>query len=161
MSNELQRQDARLAHDQLGQLQRSANEAAVKGGDAALRAALLINGGAAVSVLAFIGGLAAQDRIKLDQLKGVADSLGLFAFGVLAAVMGMGLAYLTNWVTAIALGSVERLSHPPYLRLGKNTAILNRVRHGFHAAAVVAALASIALFLWGIFDVRHAISGLK
>jgi len=111
--NELQRQDARLAHDQLGQFQRSANEAAVKGGDAALRAVLLINGGAAVSVLAFIGGLAAQDRIKLDQLKGVADSLRLFAFGMVAAVMGMGLAYLTNWVTGIALGSVERcLSRP-------------------------------------------------
>src|SRR5262249_30801650 len=134
---------------------------AIKGGDAALRAALLINGGAAVSVLAFIGGLAAQDRIKLDQIKGVADSLRLFAFGVVAAVMGMGLAYLTNLVTAIAAGSVERLSHPPYLRPGKNTANLNRVRNSFHAAAVVAALASIALFLWGIFDVRHAISGFK
>jgi len=158
---ELQRQDAQRAHDRLGQFQRSVNEAAIKGGDAALRAALLINGGAAVSVLAFIGGLAAQDRIKLDQLKAVADSLMLFAFGVVAAVVGMGLAYLTNLITAIHAGSVERLSHPPYLRPGKNTATLSRMRNSFHAAAVVATLASIALFVWGMFDVRNAISGLK
>jgi len=33
-----------------------ANEAAIKGGEAVLKALLLINGGAAVSILAFIGG---------------------------------------------------------------------------------------------------------
>ena len=54
--HEMTRQDAQRAHDQLAQFAQSVNEAAVKGGDAALRAALLINGGAAVSVLAFIGG---------------------------------------------------------------------------------------------------------
>ena len=53
---------------------------------------MLINGGAAVSVLAFIG-LAAQSRIKLDQLNMVANSLGWFAGG--AAAAPPWIAYLT------------------------------------------------------------------
>ena len=84
--DDLVQRDRHHAHDHVNEFQRSLNEAAIKGADAALRSALLINGGAAVSVLAFIGGLAAQSRIKLDQLQAVAHSLTLFAFGVAAAV---------------------------------------------------------------------------
>ena len=62
------RQHAHRAHDANRQFQVNVNQATIKGGDAALRAALLINGGAAVSVLAFIGGLVSQRRIELNQL---------------------------------------------------------------------------------------------
>jgi hypothetical protein len=118
---ELQRQYAQRAHDQLGQFQQSVNEAAIKGGDAALRAALLINGGAAVSVLAFIGGLPAQDRIKLDQLKGLAGSLML-----VAAVVAMGFAYFTNYTVAAEAKSHERQWEYPYVKPGKNTPKLRK-----------------------------------
>jgi hypothetical protein len=78
----------------VNEFHRSLNEAAIKGAETALRSALLINGGAAISVLAFIGGLAMQSRIRLDQLHAVAHSLVLFAFGVVAAVVAMVLASL-------------------------------------------------------------------
>ena len=92
--HEMMQRDAHREHDKVTEFHRAVNEAAIRGGDAALRAAMLINGGAAVSVLAFIGGLAAQSRIKLDQLNMVANSLGWFAGGVAAAAAAMGCAYL-------------------------------------------------------------------
>ncbi len=158
---EINRNEAQRAHDQLAQFHQSANEAAIRGGDAALRAALLINGGAAISVLAFIGGLAAQERIELDQLKDVADSLKLFAFGVIAAVVGMAFAYLTHYAVAAITNSYERRWEPPYTRPGKNTRKLHYAKYCLHGVALVAAAGSIALFVWGVLDVRHAISGLK
>ena len=80
---------------------------------------MLINGGAAVSVLAFIGGLAAQSRIKLDQLNMVANSLGWFAGGVAAAAAAMGFAYLTNYLAGKVERSFEKWPQPPYVREGK------------------------------------------
>ena len=62
--DELAQRDAHHTQGHVNEFHRSLNEAAIKGAETALRSALLINGGAAVSVLAFIGGLAAQSRIK-------------------------------------------------------------------------------------------------
>jgi hypothetical protein len=45
-----------------------ANEAAVKYAESAVKAMMLINGGASVSLLAFIGGLAAQGKVQLSGL---------------------------------------------------------------------------------------------
>jgi hypothetical protein len=111
--------------------------------------------------LAFIGGLAAQSRIKLDQLNTVANSLVLFAFGIVAALTGMILAYFTNYVTAAVERSFERAGLPPFVRPGKRTRALRRVKITIHIAATLVGLASIALFVWGVFDVRNAISHLR
>ena len=54
---EMQREDAHRAHDEAKNFYQQVNEYTIKAGENALRAFLLINGGAAVSVLAFIGGL--------------------------------------------------------------------------------------------------------
>ena len=80
------RDEARRAHDRADSFFEQVNEAVIKNGESAFRACLLINGGAAVSVLAFIGRLASKDVIGVSQLASVADSLILFALGVVAAV---------------------------------------------------------------------------
>jgi hypothetical protein len=155
------RQDAHRAHDQLRELYRSFNQASIKGADAALRAALLINGGAAVSVLAFIYGFAAQNRVQPDQLKHVASSLEHFSFGVVASVIGMALAYLTNYATAAHTNSFERQWEPPYIKPSQNTRKLRRLKNGLHVIAVAAGVGSVAYFVCGMFDVRQVISHLK
>jgi hypothetical protein len=94
------RDEARRAHDRADSFFEQVNEAAIKNGESAFRACLLINGGAAVSVLAFIGSLASKDVIGVSQLASVADSLILFALGVVAAVVGMALSYVVNYLTA-------------------------------------------------------------
>ncbi len=56
----MKREDAQRAFDLLGSRRDKMNKAAIKSADSTLRAGLLINGGAAVSVLAFIGSLATK-----------------------------------------------------------------------------------------------------
>jgi hypothetical protein len=86
----MSREDHSRVHSRYDALFDQLNDAVIKVAEGALRAGLLINGGAAVSVLAFIGSLAAKDLITASQLASVADSLEIFAICVAAAVAGMG-----------------------------------------------------------------------
>ena len=95
--HEMKREDFYRASDWRDSRLKLLDEAAIKSADAALRAGLLINGGAAISVLAFMGSLAAKDLVPISHLSRVADSLVVFAWGVVAAVFGLGLSYLTHF----------------------------------------------------------------
>ena len=159
--DELAQRDAHHTQGHVNEFHRSLNEAAIKGAETALRSALLINGGAAVSVLAFIGVLAAQSRIKFDQLHAVAHSLALFAFGVVAAVVAMVLASLTNFFAAEIEGSFVRLAQPPFIVPGKRTRGFVYLKMIIHVAALLVGIFSIAFFLWGVFDVKNAITHLR
>jgi hypothetical protein len=68
--------------------------------------------------------------------------------GVVAAVLGIGLAYLTHFGEASYLGSFERSKRYFYLR---NSA---------HMLAVIAFVVSIACFVFGMISVRVAIKHL-
>jgi hypothetical protein len=63
----------------------------ITAGSSALRSATLINGGAAVALLAFLGSPNAK-----NQQAAFALSLAIFAFGVFAASAAEGLRYLTQ-----------------------------------------------------------------
>ncbi len=63
-------------------------------GQNALRASLLINGGASVALLAYIG------KLKIDapaNVPGLAFPLLIFVMGVLVAAINSGLTYLSQW----------------------------------------------------------------
>lgn len=61
-------------------------------GQNALKSAVLINGGAAVALLAFIGNVWGKE-IGKDILVPLADSMRHFTYGVLMAAMGGGATY--------------------------------------------------------------------
>jgi hypothetical protein len=155
--HDIVREDAHRAHDQNTQFFEKVNEAAIRNADATLRATLLINGGAAVSVLAFLGGLVSQGRITISQLSDVSSSLVWFAYGVTASVIGMALSYFTNYVTAGHAASHEKWWQHPYLRPGPNTPSYAKAKRIFHVLALIVSLGSIVLFVWGMFDVRSSI----
>jgi hypothetical protein len=136
------------------------NEAAIKAADGALRAGLLINGGAAVSVLAFIGSLANKALIAIPQLSGVANSLKFFAYGVAAAVVGLGLSYLTHFFEACYYVSMKWDPDTSSMGPGPNTKAYFWVRTAVHALAVIAFFACIACFIFGMLSVRAAIDRL-
>jgi hypothetical protein len=77
---EQKRRDAERAHDRDDAVSDTTNAAAVASGQVALRAALLINGGAAVAMLAFIGSIASLDGLGGDHLAVMASSLVWFAW---------------------------------------------------------------------------------
>jgi hypothetical protein len=113
------------------------NEAAIKAADGAFRAGLLINGGAAVSVLAFIGSLATKELVVVSQLSRVAGSLEIFAYGVAAAVLGIGFSYLTHLFDADYYGAMKRIGDPPFTELSPASKRFRRFRNCTHWIACV------------------------
>src|SRR6267143_3663544 len=71
-------------------------------GAEAIKAVTLINGGAAVAVLAFIGHLVSI-RATPVAVMNFAEPLALFVIGVLASVLGSGVTYLVHWCYVTAL----------------------------------------------------------
>jgi hypothetical protein len=136
------------------------NDAAIKTADGALRSGMLINGGAAVSVLAFIGALATKDMITIPQLSKVADSLEVFAAGVAVAVAGMGLSYLTHFFGAGRIQSFARQWEHPWVIPGPNTKKYSRVTYTLQMLAFLAGLTTVILFVGGMLSVRNAIAQL-
>jgi len=136
-----------LAHEAF----HKANEAATNAANLALRMSILINGGAAVALLAFIKDLTAE------QQRAVANTLVWFGFGVTAAVIALALAYFTNY----SLGQVEitqvSIDQPPYLRDGAATARWRWRYWAFLWAAIVVGLLSLVLFVIGLMLVRAAL----
>jgi hypothetical protein len=117
----------------------------------------LINGGAAVSVLAFIGSLASKDLVALSQLSRVAGSLVLFACGVAAAVVGLGLSYLTHFFEAASAASLKRIGDSPFIEPTKASKRNLLFRNAAHLFAVIAFFVCIGCFIFGMLSVRNAI----
>ena len=66
---------AERVHDATTDFASKTNTAAIEGAHLTLRTAMLINGGAAISVLAFIGGLASRDKVSLAAITQTAATL--------------------------------------------------------------------------------------
>jgi hypothetical protein len=94
---ELNRELRVRVHDRLNSILEKSEEATLRSAENALRIILLINGGAAVSVLAFVGSLASKDRVTTTQLYAMAGSLVWFAFGVASSALSAFFSYLTNF----------------------------------------------------------------
>ena len=148
------REFAQREHDKLDSFHTYTNEAAIKSSELALRMALIINGGAAVSLLTFIGSLPKEQKRLL------ADTLVWFASGVALAVAAIGLAYFTHFFMAgIASSRVKTWQHP-FIVDGPTTKRNRRINLGFHIAAVVVGLASLVVFVMGMMQVRDALARL-
>ena len=144
------RNEERRAHDRFAEFHLALSESAIKSSELTLRTAVIINGGAAISVLAFI---AAQGRIGVSQLGGIADCLILFALGVASATAGMCFSYLTHYFTFAGQES-NKLSGEP----GPTTKWWKLSARVVYDLAILACLASLILFVMGMFDVKDAIT---
>jgi hypothetical protein len=87
---------AERAHDDEKEFGSAANSAAVKTAEEAIKAALLINGGSSVAMLAFIGTLVSRDVLSAAQLTTITKPLLCFGCGVAASVLAAAAAYFTN-----------------------------------------------------------------
>ncbi|MEA3427870.1 MAG: hypothetical protein U9Q84_01340 [Thermodesulfobacteriota bacterium] len=97
---------------------------------AALKSAILINGGAAVALLAFIGNIWAKTTAK-EAVEFLTFSIASFSFGVLAAAFGAGTTYLTQYC---------------YMVSWNKTAI------ALHILTVIVVLISFVLFANGAYE---------
>jgi hypothetical protein len=158
---ELTREDAKRTHDRTADFARDSNLAALKNAEVALGGALLINGGAAISVLTFVGGLVTQGKLPLAQLSEVASTLMWFAWGAALAVAAMAVAYFCNYsITANAM-SLDWISTPPYTAETKTSKRWKRAAVCLQVLGIALGAASIVFFVEGMFSVKAAIASLK
>ena len=103
-------------------------------GNATLKSAMLINGGAAVALLAFIGNIWVKG-VNSDAVDSLTNGIALFTFGVLAAALGTGGSYLTQYF---------------YNEGFQRTGI------GFHIFSILIVLLAFALFGFGACESYQA-----
>lgn len=119
----------------------------IAAGQGAVRTSLILNGGAAVALLAFIGHLAtcgdsASCSTLTPKIEELALSLLLFSYGSLAATILAGCTYLSQWFYA----GVSKLQK----------------RTGFclNIFGILLGLGSYGLFILGLLQAYSAISSL-
>jgi hypothetical protein len=159
--HERQERAAERAHDLNDAHATQINEATIQAGQLTLRMSMLVNGGAAVAVLAFLGSLASKDRFDITQLNQIASPIIWFAIGVAASVSGLALAYLTNYCHVTYANSLDKAWEHPYLIPSRSSKFWDHAGSVFHVLALLAAIASIALFIYGMVEVRDALLSLK
>ena len=143
---------AERAHDREEEFARQTNDAAINGANLAIRMALLINGGAAVALLTFVGNLPA------GQKQAIARTLDWFAWGVAAALAALALAYFTNYFIVGKIRSRIWTYEPPYVKDGPTTKRRNIVVLLFRCLAIFVGIGSLVLFIGGMLAVRAALT---
>ncbi|MFY0691511.1 MAG: hypothetical protein JXR14_06245 [Paracoccaceae bacterium] len=130
------------------------NEQANANANIVLRTLLFINGGAAVALLAFIGSIVASEPLKQsNNISELTLPLLWFGWGVVATVIGMGFAYFTTYL-------VGAHSFALYAQQEKRAGWIIKLKVATHFVAIIATIISLVLFIYGLFDVREAITTL-
>jgi phosphate/sulfate permease len=126
-------------------------QAAIVTGQASIRFTALINGVAAVAVLIVVVAIVvSRNSLAISQANSLTSPIMLFAYGIACSGLAYACAYADRRLAAKHLA--DEIG-PPY----RNPEDYNRV---FEALAVVAAVASVVLFLLGVNDVRNALAAL-
>lgn len=158
--HELKREDAKRAHDVSHEFHTYTNKAAIDGANLALRTLIVINGGAAVAILTFLGGVASKDKIDFSEVGAVADTIKYFAIGVALALAGMALSYFTNLFMAGVEGTKIKIWEHPFLQETPRSKLMRKLNLVFHVAAFSASMASLVLFMVGMFAASDKITHL-
>ena len=107
----------------------------ITAGQGAIKSSFLLNGGAAVALLAFIAHLS---QFNADKVPELAACLLPFAFGVLAIAVTSGFTYLSQWLYASPRTGAKKAGFV------------------FNILCILLGLASYGLFTWGLFATYRA-----
>jgi len=111
--HDLLREDAHRAHDNSSAFHTYVNQATIESANIALKTLIVINGGAAIAVLTFLGGVASKDKIDFASVAAVAYTIRYFTFGVALTLAAMAFSYLTNYFMAgIEMSRLRTFTHP-------------------------------------------------
>jgi hypothetical protein len=158
---ELRVRVAERAHDVETAFGKSANEAAVKAGEEAIKAMILINGGSSVAMLAFIGTMASKSLLSTEQLGQISEPLICFASGLVAAMIATAASYFTNLMIASNSSRKQREYEIPFLRSTPASKRYGVAGEIFRYVAVVGAATSIGCFGWGVVEAHSAFAVLS
>jgi hypothetical protein len=151
---------AKRDHDGLDRFIEQMQPLVVKDAQVTIQSVILMNGGAAVSVLAFVGALAGKGEAHMERFQGVFDSLALFAAGVATGVICASLSYLTNYCVAMSAARQEKIWEFPWSR---QTAASRNWAAGattFRSLAFIVWFGAWAAFVGGVWSIYSSISHL-
>jgi hypothetical protein len=146
---------AERAHDQAHAQAQQINEAVMRDAQAAIRIVLLINRGAAIAVLAFVGSLASKGGSGTHPAE-VISNLNWFVFGVIAAAVSAFSAYLTDYFYVGATAWPAKTWNHPYFQETRSSKWCRALGRVFHLLAVVAAPAGMVFFAIGVWKLQGA-----
>jgi len=150
---------AMRAHDNEDKFYYQVNQAAIDTGTAAVKTFFMLNGGASIALLAFLGAVAGPGRVTEESFRLIADTLAWFAGGVALAAACGGAGYLCNFFTVYASRSRKRTLVWPYFEEGR--LVWRILRTTFMVASVVAGVLSLVAFGGGMWEVRQAFQAVK
>ena len=150
-------EEAQRAHDREATLFRAHFEAASKAAEVAVKTSVVVNGGAAIAVLTFIGGMVGKDIVGVKQVADVSSSLMWFASGVAAGVTALAFIYLMNYSAASTVRWRKPIYEPPFVETTPRSKAMHAIYAMAHAVAVFVSLISIILFVLGVVNVRKSI----
>ncbi len=113
----------------------------VEYGRDALKAAMLINGGAAVAVLAFIGNIWTIEGSD-DAVRSLACAVAMFGFGVLFAAVSSAFTYITQYFY-----NMDTVFGPENPTLGLK---YRKIAISFHCIVLFLVFSSFGLFCAGV-----------
>ena len=156
---ELNRRNAEKQHDILTKFGEETNRYAVESAQQVVKALVLIKGAAGIAVLAFIGNLVTEGwDFQHELLKNVVAPMIYFSWGVVAAVLSIGLSYLTNYSIAMSSTLVNYTYSHPYVEKSHKSKCWGLCATVFHITAILAVLASVILFVKGIYSTANIIT---
>ncbi len=140
------------AFDSQDQLVNDLMKAALDNARDALRAALLLNGGACIAVLGFLASLSSgtTTRAGMSLIGPAKAGLVFFAVGAALAAIASGLAYFTNSYYADANAEKQKRFDYPYIFDTDISVTKRKTGEKLHRVAVGAVIFSYCFFLMGL-----------
>jgi hypothetical protein len=155
------KREAERAHDRSYEFELKINEAAINNGNIALRTALLINGGAAIAVMTFLGNLYSNEKTASGRDFGpLISSIEWFGWGVALAGLAIALAYFTNTYIAASANETNKTWQHPFVVPNDKSKRYACLADGCRIAAVVSGCSSLFLFVVGVHRIAGAAIGL-
>ncbi|WP_421697535.1 hypothetical protein [Ancylobacter sp.] len=148
---------ARRALD--GHRERKENQllAATESANIALKGLLLLNGGAAIALLAFLANVVKEEATSAAAQKlvfSIHAAMGSLAYGAAAAVGAAMFGYLTNRAYAECIGTKHESLERPYLRETCASKLWGAVAGTLNVLGVLSAAASLYFFVIGVSGVQ-------
>jgi hypothetical protein len=143
-----EREYARSRHDRQDELVREFRTAAIEVSNIAIRALLLLNGGAAIALVSFVAAMVSRPEMFGEGA--LLLPLIAFAGGAGLAVLTSGIAYLTHSLDREAEGSYRYFWSQPYLEPTEEQDKWFRWARRLNWTGTVAAFTSLGTFFAGV-----------
>lgn len=143
---ELDRATAEAAHSRQIAYGNQLTGIAAESGENAIKAGAVINGGAAIALLALLGSVHKDLPTAVLAKQQLADCFLLYSSGVFLSAFASSIAYLTNTFYARSMQSIQMTYDHPYLVDTRASRVFNFLGQGFNYLAMAVVLLSYAAF---------------